>query len=190
MENKQCNPYLIKVIKACIEGYNNCTEKGAQLSLKYIMGQAIRQYRIPSENWHVSKAAYDLWKRLTDENIKDFTYREVICVKEDDNEVGIYIGNEKDPSKKGVTKGSKIPYNSLFHDEHTIPVSRIVDELLNKDSQVTESEIETVLNGIHICKITKAEDRDVEKKYKREGTFEEIVKNVYGDKVSDLIPLE
>ena len=190
MENKQCNPYLIRVIKACIEGYNDCTEKGVRSSLKYIMGQAIRQYRIPDDNWHVSRAASELWKRLTDEDIKDFTYREAVCIKEDDNELGIYVGNEKDPSKKGVEKGTKIPYNSLFHDEHTIPVSRFVKELLNKGDQVTGPEIEAVLNEIHICKITKEEDRNIVEKSKREGTFEEIVENIYGTYVSELIPLE
>lgn len=55
---------------------------------------------------------------------------------------------------------------------------------------MTGPEIEAVLNEIHICKITKEEDRNIVEKSKREGTFEEIVENIYGTNVSELIPLE
>ena len=51
-------------------------------SLRYLIGQSIRQYDIPAQNRHISVKAKERWNELTSKSIEDFHYRDLfVCDK-------------------------------------------------------------------------------------------------------------
>lgn len=181
------NEGIIEVLKKLVEIHINYSkDRKKTKSIKYLIGQTIRQYKIPEENWYVSKEALSLFEKITEKrNIGDYTYQDKITVQQK-IEVGIYNGNKKDPSVRTLNKGEKIPYNSVFHDEHTIPVQRFVEDLLYMKKTIDSEKIKKKLDTIYICKILKKEDRKIPNSRKRQGDFKIIVDTIYGNKVSEL----
>lgn len=56
---------IINAIKDLLPAYKNATVKRDAQNLRYLIGQLVRQYHIPSVNWHISAAARDRWDALT-----------------------------------------------------------------------------------------------------------------------------
>ena len=150
-------------------------------SLRYLIGQTIRQYDIPAENRHVSVEAKKRWEELTSKCIEDFHYRDlVVCDKlSKPFHYLAYKGASKEGDERELPKGETFHFRDMFHEEHIIPVSLILKELTGMQNPRAES-VEQCLNSMHICVLLKEEDRKLPRTQKRTLSFEENVKNVYG----------
>ena len=69
-ERKHINQPMIDCIKACLHGLKFIQNN--HQPYEYLLGQAIREYAIPNENWHITKAAAQTWNRLTSNDINKF----------------------------------------------------------------------------------------------------------------------
>jgi len=171
------NQPMIDCIIACLKGLK--IKKGHQ-PYEYLLGQAIREYAIPIENWHLSRAAQKEWDKLTSDDITHFFFNETIrCDKAKQTPVRYYIGASKKWYDTIVPEQTKcLRFNNVFICEHTTPVKMIQNRLLNLDS-ITEAAVVDVLETIHITRMLKEEDHKIKEKWQREGSFTEIVERVY-----------
>lgn len=199
------NELLLNVILAALEGYANASKqkkgrrkndseskdagKSGKIDFNYLLGQSIRQWQIPKDNWHTSKAAQNVWDMIVEKKpdpkkkFKTDLRAEKLCYKEPficKNELELV----KIPRFKGTTKnfnnidllpinGSHV-FNDIFIAEHTTPVSDIRDALMecynDKGNQelikkygirAIREEVRGILNMIHIAQILKIEDRRI-----------------------------
>ena len=122
----------------------------------YLLNQTIRQYQISKSHYFISEKAFDLWNKISTDDIFKYTYRDKV-VKNTEDEVSIdkYKGSEKKPFKESLSikKGDSFIYNDVFTDEHIVTVSNIIDELLNLPTYDYVS-ITKILDKIYICKIS------------------------------------
>ena len=66
---------LISTIKCILSGYKKLKEEASKKeidSLRYLLGQAIRQYDVPKENYHISQAAKERWDELSNDYILNY----------------------------------------------------------------------------------------------------------------------
>ena len=177
---KQENPKDRKIVfdsgKKC---YKIC-------SAGYLLGQIIRQYDIPIENYYISEAAEKKWNELSNENIWDYTYRATIpCTSKNPVSVKQYIGSNKEPikdeSKTFLTEGQKFVFRNIFHDDHIIPIKIIIQELFSLE-ELSYDKVEEVLNKMCICRILKEEDRNLSRTANRYFDFEQTYHEVYKPK--------
>lgn len=180
---KTLNDSIIDIIIECVNGSSSASDSRTKNCLRYIINQAIRQYSIPEKNWHLSKEADALWKKLTSQPIDGNYYKEIITCDAltEPIEVNIYKGASHQVQKRILKPGDKFIYNDIFHNEHVIPVSRIVDELFElwKNNNLTKDTVREKLDSMHIARITKDEDRRITSVSKRPGSFDDIIHNVY-----------
>ena len=178
------NEALINSILSLLDEYNNekaktHPDKSVVDSLRYLIGQIIRHYDIPVVNYHLSRDAQDRWKRLSTDNIMNYHYTDtVICDKlSKTSEYDIYKG----ASKKGISvpfsKGSKFQFRQMFHEDHVVPVSMILNEMLGIPAN--KYIIENLLNRMHICILLKEEDRRIPKIKGRSLDYKEVIDNIY-----------
>ena len=193
MGSDQVRDIIIPLIKASKEkGTKNDKHiKGDGIEIincSYLLNQLLRNILIPEENYHISKAADKLWKSLTSSDIKDYGYDETfICdMISDFRELPFYKGNENNPEMRTVTKDTKIKYNNVFHNEHVIPIKIIIRQLQACDLDDYDA-VKKILNSIHICRITKEEDKKLKQKSNREGGFDDIVKGLYKNNGIELV---
>lgn len=134
----------------------------------YLLGQMIRQYAIPPERQYISRAAWELWHKLTDEDIWRYTYRQVVkCRSSAPVPIQEYRGNERSPkSSRNIEPGETFVFRDVFHDEHMVPVSEILQALIRLPS-VTYESVSEVLSHLCTCRILKTEDRSLYPKYRR-----------------------
>ena len=127
---------------------------------KYILGQTLRQMCVSKNNMHISDAAYykliDYGITPTVDNIFNITHEFFM--------MGGYIK----------------AFHKEFTDDHVIPLHYIVDELyeLEITDKLTPETLYSVLNKIHLCIITKEEDKRLSKagfRQTREGNFNYII---------------
>ena len=145
----------------------------------YLLNQAIRQYIIPEENWHLSKAAKELWDSITSEDIREYNYKQPItCDRAEQTPAKKFVGNNSTGSEKKKKKGDIIPFNKLFSAEHMTPVSDIIKEL-KALNDITPENVKAILDKIHICRVTKEEDRNIKPKYGRGIDIESIKNDAY-----------
>ena len=161
-------------------------------SLEYALGQSIRQWAIPDKNWHTSKAALELWKKLTGDNhMPHHQYAETFECKIQGIKVPTFKGTTKDYEKCYVEEtlgekkrtNNKITYhkykfNTFFIAEHTTPVAEIKDAIIecyhaNQSSKDLPKYIENILDKIHITQMLKIEDRRIEQNQIRLRTLAE-----------------
>ena len=162
-----------------VESYDETGNRYSIFNSKYLLGQIIRNYNIPKENYHVSKAAMELWNRLTSEDISNFFFDETIrCDRADNTPVRIYKGNSKDCKEQLIKKNDTVRFNDVFHGEHVIPVRIIIDKLLKLEDP-TYDEVSEILKHIHICRILKDEDKRIVEKSNRPYDYREIVDTIY-----------
>lgn len=173
---------LLDVILVALKGYvrhnadeNNNDEEARyeeKINFSYLLGQAIRQWQIPKENWHTSKNALELWKKISNQEITShFQYKETFeCVRS--ITIPRFKGTTRDFDKiDNISKncGDNIVFNEIFIAEHTIPVADIRDALVmcykrNKGWKrlKLKRELITILNKMHITQMLKIEDRRIE----------------------------
>ena len=173
------NQAIINAINDLLPAYQSATGRDAQ-NLRYLIGQLIRQYHIPNGNWHISAAARDRWDALTTANIKGFHYRDVvICDKLTSSAVyELYKGANKTGTPTRLHRGAKFQFRQMFHEDHVIPVSLIIDELKNRPNP-TQNDIQCILNGMHLCVILKEEDRRIGRTQNRTLNYQQTIANVY-----------
>lgn len=151
-------------------------------SPKYLLNQILRQISITNNNYYISRLAIQKWKEISDDDIKNYSYRKIVtCNNEFPIFVKCYKNNSKQYEEKILTKGNKFTYKDVFHDEHMIPIDIIIKQLcdLDKNNNLSYENINKVLNQIYICKMLKEEDRKIKEKYKRPFNLTEIIENIY-----------
>jgi len=190
-KQEQENSLLIDIIVSALTGMMKSGEKVEQdtpdknegddhgcmgVDFKYLLNQAIRQYHIPSANWHNSDAALSVWKSICDKEIYG-DYREKIDLKKGlDLYLPTYMGAAKDINKlqlihltsDGYTnnKGKTVAllFNNLFLAEHLTPVSDVILALRgcynnkNNKEELRDS-VKAILDKMHVARILKIEDR-------------------------------
>lgn len=133
----------------------------------YLLGQIIRQYTPSDENFHISKEAYELWQKLSNDSIWDYVYTNKIkYVGTNDISLNKYTGNGNSTKPILIHSGEKFTFNDYYTDEHMIDVASII-ELLTKMKNVTPFEVKKVLDQIHIARILKSEDKKLSPKFNR-----------------------
>ena len=134
---------------------------------RYLLGQILRQ--IPVTKKYVSDEAQKLWNQLTNEDIWKYNYQDKVQTKNKDVIVKKYKGASKTAEdKKGKAVGNSFIFREVFHDEHIIPISVIIDELLElKDGEITPEKVAEIIDKICICRITKEEDRKIKPRSNR-----------------------
>lgn len=142
---------------------------------KYLLGQIIRQYVIPPEQYYISLDAKSLWESLSNQSIWDYYYRKYVkCENESPVTICEYTGNSNKPrAERKVSKGDGFVFRDVFHDEHMIPVAVIIDELLKLESP-DYSNVSLILGNIRICRMLKCEDKKLPSKWKRPYSIEAI----------------
>ena len=162
------NELLLNVILAALEGYANSPEsnecennstsdeeiedagKSGKIEFNYLLGQSIRQWQIPKDNWHTSKAAQTVWKGIVNQHPNDeekfatklldfqrkryLNYKEsFLCKAEPEwSKVPRFKGTTKDFKSINllpINGGESHVFNEIFIAEHTTPVSDIKDAL-------------------------------------------------------------
>lgn len=144
----------------------------------YLLGQVVRQYAIPEENYYISEKANNLWKKISNDNIWNYVYTNKFVIT-DKCSLPKYVGAEKNPREiKEYQKGEKIEFNSVFHDEHIISIEVIIKQLdaIPKEKLDYDS-VKKILDSIVICRILKEEDKKLQ--HKRFDTFKENFEKIY-----------
>lgn len=197
---------IMELVKGCHykdkTGEYNCYIKseynGRDVSIwncNYLLNQVLRQISIPDENKLVSKAARKLWNEIDPEgnkNINDYYYHEKIIATKSGAKIKIYKGANKNPTEEKVlNKGDSFIFKDVFHLEHVVPISKIIDELIKLDEQeeLNYETLNDVINKIYVCRMTKEEDRGIKAKYNRGDTldYKEVIEKYYKSKDNDFI---
>ncbi len=199
MTDEEHNKILLDVIIAALQGYmqgnrgdqeepskeEQCGE--VKSNFAYLLGQAIRQWRIPNDNWHTSKEAQKVWELIVDQTTskhKDIS-REHLCYKEtftckkeaEGMVIPRFKGTTRDFGKICYEKIYKLDekrkekeyvFNDIFIAEHTTPIADIRDALEECYKRYNfcrirlRREMTLILDKIHITQMLRIEDRRIE----------------------------
>ena len=183
------NEIIINTINSLLSGYKKLESKGIKRDIqgvRYLLGQSIRQYNIPIENYHISKCAKDRWEELTNDSIDNYWYRKkVVCDKlQTKKRYKLYSGSRNNGKETDINPGDSFIFRDMFHEEHIIPVSLIMDKMIKEIHGISKKKaIKDLLDRMHICVILKEEDRMINQKSgktaNRTDNFEDNVENVY-----------
>lgn len=169
------NQPLVDIVILALKGRQLSTNK--EVDYDYILNHCIRQYIIPEDNWHLSKAAQELWDSLTSDDIRKYDYKQPIhCDRANQTLAKRFKGSNSKGSDVKIHKGDVIPFNNLFTAEHMTPVADIIKDL-KKLKDITPEAVTNVLDKIHICRITKEEDRKIKPSVGRGTDYNDIIKN-------------
>lgn len=190
-----------EVIKAFVRGCWNEDKKyikseynGEDKSIwncYYLLNQVLRQISVPEKNKYVSAEAKKLWdaigpecERNSSNNINDYYYHEKIIATNDGAEIFEYKGSSSKPISeipRRLKKGDTFIFRDVFHVEHIIPITMIIEELvkLDKKNELTDKKLNDILNLICVCRITKKEDRSIKEKYNRSLDLKEVFEKIY-----------
>ena len=156
-------------------------------SASYLLSQVIRQLKIPDENKFVSERALIEWNKLTNNSgereLKKVQFRDKI-ISQGEGEHRIYKGNKMEPEAKAqeIKKSEKFVFNDIFHEEHIIPVSVIVEELLQlNNNSLNYEKVEEIIQKIVLCIMLKSENAKLNKvaKSKRPNNIDDVINKVY-----------
>lgn len=150
-------------------------------SVKYLLGQILRQYRVDDKHILVSKRANELWEKITnEESIRNHGYRDVIQSKVD-MKIIKYSGASKSGVDSELKKGGNFIWNDIFHDEHVIPIDTIIKRLVN-EPELNYEKTKKILDDIVICKMLKEENNVLDSKgyrVKRKETVRQTIEEIY-----------
>lgn len=182
------NEAIIKSIIVLLKAYRPSPgqiniDKAALKSLRYLLGQSIRQYDIPIGNYHISQAALERWEQLSKDKIEKYHYRDMVKC---DNLTKLYRfkqfkGASKSGNPRKLHPNGSFVFRNMFHEDHVIPVSMILNEL-NQIKTVDENSVKEQLNKMHICIILKEKDRKLGRTINRTANFLDTINNVYKSK--------
>lgn len=187
MENNKVLDIIIEFIKAAKQKnpedrkivFDSGKKSYKICSAGYLLGQIVRQYDIPIENYYISKAAEKKWNELSNDDIWKYVYRDaILCTSENPVFVKQYTGSSRNPKENKISNGQKFIFRDIFHDEHIIPVKTIIQELFKLD-ELSYDNVEDILNKMCVCRILKEEDRKLSRTYNRYFDFQKTYENVY-----------
>lgn len=187
MSNEEHNKLLLEVILATLKGYvseeqskNNprCIDDEIDVGkFSYLLGQSIRHWITPNDNWHISKAALEVWKKISGNiPMPHFRYKESLkskrCIT-----IPRFKGSNRDYGKIEpfyMDTTHKYAFNDIFVAEHTIPVADIMNALVElykskswNDANELKQKIKEILDKMHITQMLKIEERRITKCNKR-----------------------
>lgn len=179
------NRALIDSIKRLLDAFHELSDLSNQdktvlSGLRYLLGQSVRQYVIPSENHHVSKAALDQWKCLSKDKIENYRYRDMVkcdnlnkpkCFR-------LFKGANNKGAYRKLSPNESFIFRDMYHEDHVIPVSLILNELISAE-KINIEMIKNTLDKMHMCVILKIEDRKIGRTRERTLDFEKNKKDVY-----------
>ncbi len=171
------NSAIINSIQVLLNALKTLNDKSG---LRYLLGQTIRQYGIPQENHHVSVAAINLWNELSQKPICDYHYQDRVNCDNLKNEkmVNTCKGSSRQITQITLKPNGHFVFRDLFHEDHVIPVSLIMEKLLNL-SDINEVSIKNCLNKMHICVLLKEEDRKIGRTRGRSLDYGQVIRDVY-----------
>ena len=184
------NQTVINSLIELINGYNRInnssnTNKDKYLdSIKYLIGQTIRQYDVDPNKCHVSAAAQKLWGSLTTGTITNYSYQQNIKCNAippgSSVKCNTYKGASKTPFQKNKTfkTNDQFKFVEIFLVEHMVPVCFIRDELL-KLKNPNATSVQGVLDNIHLAWITKDENKNLGQTKGRTLNYIQVYNNVY-----------
>lgn len=195
------NDLLIDIIIATLKGKKNYGAYSASananpVGFSYLLGQAIRQYIIPSENWHVTEAAACAWFAITGNQynasnggIDKYFYKETfVPAKTANMQVPTFKGTNKTDLISVKINSTPMCFNAIFIAEHTTPISDIIKILeeyydtytknknnisLQQLQNDMHNDVKNILDKIHITRMLKIEDRRITK---CSGRIQELAK--------------
>ncbi len=191
------NDAIVKSIQSLLTEYKQLSPLSPSYkedveSLRYLLLQSIRQYDIPLSKRHVSERAFNRWNDLTSQCIKDCHYRDkVICDRlTGSKKYDLFKGASGTGCPTTLTTKSTFLFREMFHEDHVIPVSVILEELKKiKNTTIGENDIKALLNEMHLCVLLKEEDRNIGRTCGRKTIdFPLIISSVYNDKGINLYP--
>jgi len=183
--DKQVADFIIYLIKSHKENTslskNDLSEFSIKGSAKYLLRQTIRQINIPHSNMYVSEKALNLWKSITDDNIKQKCYNDNVKCKLEEWIHKKYVGAKKSAEIVKTCKGQFFKFNDVFLDEHIIPVEIIIRELLclDTDSPDIYNQIDLTIKKLAVCKILKEENPST--KFNRSSDLETVLQSDYAN---------
>lgn len=174
------NNTIIDSIFCLLNGYKKANTKDEKSSLRYLLNQSIHQYSISSTKIHISVEAKKRWESLTSGTITNYHYRDkVVCDKlVTPIDCPLYNGASAQGIPTTLTKDSTFLFRQMFHEDHIVPASLILKELI-EFSVVNKQDIEDTLNKMHICIILKEEDRRIGRTKGRTTDWQYNIKNIY-----------
>ncbi len=197
METVNSFDILISLISACQENSKEPHIKGpigydATLGgAYYLLGQTIRQLWNRKGNKCVSKKALELWNSLkVGDSIFNYWYQKPIYYQ---NEYPVFIKCYKGAESKPYWEGNiqfthnkdYFRFRQVFHIEHIVPIGIILDQLLElnlqQDREIVYPKLDAILSKIHVCYMTKEEDRNLNRvaKTKRSDNYLEVLSSDY-----------
>ena len=187
MDRNQHNELLLDIIFHALKGSilekedkeaNIIGEEKVDVGkFSYLLGQSIRHWIIPDGNWHISKAALEVWKIVSGENkMPHYRYKE--CFRSKKNLiVPRFKGsnrNFRELESLELDKTRTYAFNDIFVAEHTIPVADIMNALVElyksknwNDENELKKRIKEILEKMHITQMLKIEERRITKCNKR-----------------------
>ena len=92
-----------------------------------------------------------------------------------------FKGASKSGKYRKLHPNGSFVFRDMFHEDHVIPVSLILNELIQIKT-VDENSVKVQLNKMHICIILKEEDRKLGRTINRTANFLDTINNVYKPK--------
>ena len=179
------NKCIIASIVVLLKGYQRLkassnSNKMHISSLKYVLGQTVRAYKVPKEQIFISKAAEIRWNDLTSSNINNFDYKQsFICDRlKQSITCKMYKGSQKNGQNVQIYPNDKVCFNDMFHVDHIVPVKLIMDELL-KLTQINSQNVAKILKDMYLCRILKEEDRLLGRTSGRTLCYKKNIINIY-----------
>lgn len=173
-QRRDINEAVVEIIKYALYGKKRYPKPKDTYSpsFNYLLNQSIRQYVIPEQNIHVTKAANDLWNQLfTDSNgnvpdIRVYAYQDTNIAQADVANLAKYSRRNNQYTNTDVVIGQKVKFNSFFIQEHTTPVADMITALEALQTQkckllLDSNDIVDVLNKMHITQMLKSEDKRI-----------------------------
>ena len=90
----------------------------------------------------------------------------------------MFKGANKEGEERELFPNDSFLFNELFHEDHVIPVSMILEEIV-KLKTINKKTIIGKLKMMHICVILKEEDRKIGRTGNRSINFNQVIKDVY-----------
>lgn len=138
MTNVNHNNLLLEIILSALKGYaleslpdDNNMNGDDDIDVgkfSYLLGQSIRHWIVPSDNWHISKAALRVWNEITGNSpILHYRYKEPIFSQKSII-IPRFKGNTKDFAKleEIAIKAEKNMSLMTFSSQNTLSLLRIL----------------------------------------------------------------
>lgn len=173
-QRRDINEAVVEIIRYALYGKKRYPKPKDTYSpsFNYLLNQSIRQYIIPEQNIHVTKAANALWNQLfTDSSddvpdIRVYAYQDTNIAQSNVANLAKYSGRNNQYTNTNVVIGQKVKFNSFFIQEHTTPVADMIAALEALQTQkgkllLDSKDVVDVLNKMHITQMLKREDKSI-----------------------------